>query len=61
MGACFRRALALFRRRRLERDLEDELAFHPCITATRYTLGLGQAAVSAWVAISRANASIASP
>jgi hypothetical protein len=28
MGASFRRLLALFRRDRLERDLEDEVAFH---------------------------------
>jgi hypothetical protein len=28
MGAILRRLIALFRRRRLERDLDDELAFH---------------------------------
>jgi hypothetical protein len=28
MGALFLRFLALFRRNRLDRDLEDELAFH---------------------------------
>ena len=28
MGAIFQRLLVLLRRRRLERDLDDELAFH---------------------------------
>ena len=34
MGAFVRRLMALFRRRRLDRDLDDELAFHLAMRRT---------------------------
>jgi predicted permease len=39
LGALYRRLLALFRRYRLERDLDDELAFHLAMRETEHQQG----------------------